>query len=108
MKASEIRVGNWVTNSIGEEYQITPATILHLSVDSATVNSIPFTEEWLLRFGFEKVNSTWYKGRLSKFRVNVAFDIEYSNHWLDIRIDFVHQLQNLYFALTGEELTITE
>lgn len=25
-----------------------------------------------------------------------------------IKIKFVHQLQNLYFALTGEELTIKE
>jgi hypothetical protein len=27
------------------------------------------------------------------------------SHWLNINIDYVHQLQNLYFALTGEELT---
>jgi hypothetical protein len=29
-----------------------------------------------------------------------------NSHWLDIEIKYVHQLQNLYFALTGEELEI--
>ena len=26
--------------------------------------------------------------------------------YLPVRIDYVHQLQNLFYALTGEELTI--
>jgi hypothetical protein len=26
--------------------------------------------------------------------------------WMKIKLEYVHQLQNLYFALTGEEITI--
>ena len=28
------------------------------------------------------------------------------SHWLDVKIEYLHQLQNLYFALTGEELEV--
>ena len=127
MKASEIRVGNWATNSIGEEYQITPATILHLSVDSATVNPIPLTEEWLLKFGFK--HGATSKHRFIVFRIGATSESYiYCNDvkdGLDIgicidefdetglstpvgHVKYVHQLQNLYQALTGEELTLSK
>lgn len=77
---------------------------------------ISLTEEWLLKFGFDKVlprNDKMY------YRLNDYFVIEDSRVFLlgddafeilKLRqeIKYVHQLQNLYFALTGEELTIKE
>lgn len=32
-------------------------------------------------------------------------DFTFSNHWLRVRVKYLHQLQNLFFALTGSELT---
>ena len=84
------------------------------------IEPIPLTEEWLLKFGF-------YKFRKNKFRIKITtfaileIDIERedklkcfivkSDFFRDERIVFriikyVHQLQNLYFALIGEELEI--
>jgi hypothetical protein len=73
---------------------------------------IPLTEEWLLKFGFEKSSGTSVSFQLeSKY-----FDIRYYNQEISIisdrddlkmiQVKYVHQLQNLYFALVGEELTI--
>jgi len=66
---------------------------------------IPLTEEWLLKLGFKKYSSSQWD------RENF-WNIEFKRHgcyWcnqLEIHINSVHQLQNLYFALTGEELTV--
>lgn len=74
---------------------------------------IPITEEWLLKFGFKKIKNTpWYREyRIDKKNI-VSFDKddkEYSYFNLSSRLctlKYVHQLQNLYFALTGAELTV--
>jgi hypothetical protein len=85
---------------------------------------IPLTEEWLLKFGFaldEKMNimergevTYYYYGdiRSSSFmRVcyhpKGKFTASYYGNPLT-KPQYVHELQNLWFALTGKELTITE
>jgi hypothetical protein len=112
MKANELRIGNYVNDSIG---LITIG--LNGNIKFADVyHPIPLTEEWLLKFGF------LYSLRLDDFmfkKGNDCFEIQpYKEGFLnsvlynDIeildRLQHVHQLQNLYFALTGEELTIDE
>lgn len=76
---------------------------------------IPLTEKWLLDFGWGKdeydsvyVDNTslkqvvlYYDVKNKMFLMETNSDIIEFNH-----IQHVHQLQNLYFALTGEELTI--
>ena len=76
-------------------------------IESELFEPIPLTEERLLEFGFEKdvskYNICWFLNHVYIWFV----DGEYINE-LDLPIDYVHQLQNLYFVLTGEELTIKE
>ena len=93
---------------------------------------IQLTEEWLIKFGFTKYE--WMDGCFIKtsfgdlmiqfFRdeIHLFFtkvSVDSKGMMFDGRrfagdkktftkIQYVHQLQNLYFALTGEELTITE
>ena len=106
MKANELRVGNWVNNN-EEDYQITSATIAQLERGDSEAKPIPLTEEWLIKFGFDK------KFSKDKFTIipNGKLDYEkgrtYFNAWtiLEHQPEYVHQLQNLYFALTGEELS---
>ena len=84
---------------------------------------IPLTEEWLLKFGFEEQEHDFvsrYFGndeRIFLNKDNSHFNIFYKQDntdetieviLLSIQLKNVHQLQNLYFALTGEELTISE
>lgn len=88
---------------------------------------IPLTEEWLLKFGFhednyglfEKVkNNAEYKSgceievwiKQCIIDSDIVWDYcigeDISNVTHLAYIKYVHQLQNLYFALTGQELTI--
>ena len=87
---------------------------------------IEITEEWLLKFGFTNIDNTniyvksMHKICAEKLK-SLAVYIDENNYTIAIvdyytgvektdllhfDYEFVHQLQNLYFALTGEELTI--
>jgi len=103
IQANELRIGNWLISAKTDE----PFQVDCIPNDAPiTATPIPLTEDVLLKCGFVKVNSTWFAGRLSKFRLNIAFDVEFQNHWLGIRLKHLHNLQNLYFALTNQELQI--
>jgi hypothetical protein len=71
------------------------------------ISPIPLTEEWLVRFGFEKSSNGYFKFPLEIRGLNlVFFGNKFSKRGLNLTIQHVHQLQNLYFALTGEELEL--
>jgi len=88
------------------------------------INPIPLTEEWLLRFGFmkdhKKYNPSildtitfWNSGLGFKSIINgTRFRLEIGNDATvfssGINIDYVHTLQNLFFSLTGEKLTLKD
>ena len=71
---------------------------------------IPLTEGLLKEFGFDmkdKNRLDWVKGAFNLERSNEddsKFCFEVYSHY--IPLDYIHQLQNLYFALTGEELKL--
>ena len=74
---------------------------------------IPLTKEWLIKLGFkydEKTNEYKAPGVYGVWFFSVGGDFVYRS-LLALTDDYegyysVHQLQNLYFALTGEELTL--
>lgn len=100
------------------------------SSDISKIVPIPLTEEWLLKLGFEGMvdyasriaaQTTGYKTKesvLFRFNDNRLTDdvimfpvLVFSDNIFRYResgliIKYVHQLQNLYFALTGQELEI--
>ncbi len=102
----ELRIGNYV-----EVFGI-PTKINNISFVSASfeVRSKPvqITKNWLLAFGFREDNG-FFKNKINEIElVNILdkyFNMQYSGTKIKIDIKSVHQLQNLYFALTGEELT---
>lgn len=113
MKPEELRLGNYVVidGSIQQVYEIKQDSINgHIPQE---VDPVPLTEEWLLKFGFEYLANEQYE----KHHLNLYFNwdkdtglflfIEDSTESLSFKhIKHVHQLQNIYFALTGEELEI--
>ena len=126
IQANELRLGNLVTvtrakkeeeyekvvslTTIGHKtYSIKEDSFIKLAVNSE-LNPIPLTEDILLKAGFEK-NYDYCSSEdevlyhLGNFCWNMG-DISYngSDDWFKCK--YVHQLQNLYFALTGEELNI--
>ena len=119
MDARELRIGNYIqhfgnvvqvegivneTNGFG--VQITGGDFA--SINSQSLEPIPLTEEWLFKFGFEIGYNQ--KKMLDVYCKDVDFLIERSNsnnfYYKKVNIKSVHQLQNLYFLLTGEELTL--
>ena len=76
----------------------------------SVLKPIPLTEEWLFKFGFD---NKFNKGKINiipKGRLGYKNGRTYFNSWtiLEKQPDYVHELQNLYFALTGEELTLNK
>jgi serine protease inhibitor len=78
---------------------------------------IHLSEEWLIWFGFTKNKLSMYlclpndndecKPFFNKDSLSKYTQLLQSNDLLPIStFQYVHQLQNIYFALTGEELTI--
>lgn len=74
---------------------------------------VVLSEEWLLKFGFTKVKSGYEEAETYDFYLgNIYFDMAnqstkiYSHYCLSFVPEFVHQLQNLVHAISGEELTI--
>ena len=120
----ELRIGNYFQESSTKEI---------IQVESISKDTVAFsgyftkgwqaepvelTEEWLLKFGFES-NIVGYKIDNDRFIFELYFydawnlnyvekqkfgngSAELSGYWK------IHELQNLFFALTGEELTIKE
>ncbi len=126
MKITELRVGNWVKcNSIKQKESIITGLTEQgyiWFVDkpfyfecAATVDKckpIPLTEQWLEKFGFKKEKHN--TAELWKFKDVIAIKQDnglfriYLNHTVNEGIikKYVHTLQNLYFAIKEEELTI--
>ena len=124
LSANELRIGNNVdlygTTATVKRHDFGGPNGGGLAVDKG--KPIPLIEEWLIKFGF-KINEdfgfdsgedTCYdiysNGKLSIADVNGVYKL-----WIEIdqddwynfswtKIEYVHQLQNLYFALTGFEL----
>lgn len=123
MKANELRIGNYLKyfDTIIEIDSIRKDNTYYIGGfknhakyynDIDAYKPIPLTEKWLLDFGFTKVNEYLYTNdnyRIEPFvlnSVNWAFRVITSKteSYMIASIKHVHQLQNLYFALTGEEL----
>lgn len=99
IKPEELRIGNWVTWP--EEKQPNEVEWSHghwLGVFEKNYpfpEGIPLTEEWLIKFGFKKIEESPF-----------TEDIELK-YWVNNRVClfFNDTIQNIYFSLTGEELT---
>lgn len=115
MEAKELRIGNWINYLGSGEVQIKDAKALFNSMEQFNyphpkVTPIPLTEEWLIEFSFHSCKSSNEEDEVIDYWKNILyFDmakglIRISGIETHIEIEYVHQLQNLYFALTGEEL----
>ena len=128
MKSSELRIGNLAQDEMsGAIIRVSGITTENQSFyvidrdkyplpNGWKAVPIPLTEEWLVRFGF--AIDTSKHGELATLKND--FELWKSNGWKEwnlqtggydaesndfsVDLKYVHQLQNLYFALTGEEL----
>jgi len=126
MEARELRIGNLMELPNGEISKVTGFTENgkvwfvrepkheECALKINQVKPIQLTEEWLLKFGFERdvsdliIEINNHSELSFDEDLDCYLSIDNGHEWnsTDINIKYVHQLQNLYFALTGEELTI--
>jgi hypothetical protein len=114
MKANELRIGNFYEIDQYPDDRIIIQIEDGIDIDlcnKLNASPIPLTEEWLLKFGFVKVKDDIFRLLEDDIIICTVSKIgsdEFEYEQLKVRgiyVQFVHQLQNLYFALTGEELT---
>lgn len=133
ISAQELRIGNYINGSIGDDSELVLCYVtgydprdefIFVSNDNnihyaefVDFQPIPLTKEWLLKFGFEKkVEGAYiYKGSEEcyygvlfgeKIYFTIFEDYTFIDRYEVRSIRYIHQLQNLYFALTDEELRI--
>lgn len=126
MKSTELRIGNWVLcepNNASIERTIDYEDFRLAHFDSERFEPIPLTEEWLVKFGFEPLQLNTEEGTWIEYKIDIG-----KNDQIRVLDDFslctfafgdiahaigesnasVHQLQNLYFALTNTELELND
>lgn len=118
IQATELRVGNLCfrngklrtidvndISNIWDENRLNPYGHRLIEEISSLYEPIPITTEWLLKWGFKSCNMN-YRFILGKFTYNVGSGWFFGNKKIRKQI-YVHQFQNTYFTLTGEELTLS-
>lgn len=134
VKVNELRIGNmvgymdckWsVSGILSPQYnceklfkgshlvEITWGSTTNCVIDR--IDPIPLTKKWLVTFGFEN------NGRDKKYFICNGVDcyelwkvgdvfkkwyLSKNDKIISSNIQFVHSLQNIYFALTGKDLTL--
>ena len=132
IKANEIRVGNWLNdprpltefnkkyvNNPDNGYFIATARDIQFAEE---FEPITLTEEILLKCGFKKTEEYYAADEENvdvytigcfdiafidneyKLWISIDEDSYYNFAWTEIK--YLHQLQNLYFSLTGQELEV--
>lgn len=130
IKANELRIGNWIQDEVGyKTHKVTCVDVtgrIYISLTGggypeAAYSPIPLTPELLEKCGF--IRHPDMEGEYS-IRINplgVSLIVNVLTHWaalwdhmvkqhslvaLPTKVEHLHQLQNLYFALTGKELPV--
>jgi hypothetical protein len=98
MKATELRIGNYVKDPYSKEIRL-----VSVEKDASMLRPIPLTEEWLLKFGFKKLDkytftlNSWFIYRRKRGFVT-------GSKRREIKLNSIHELQNWWFANTKKEL----
>jgi hypothetical protein len=111
LSAAELRIGNYIDYTTEREIVTMQTTYEYIRLihnGNKNFKPIPLNEEWLLNFGFDKNQSP-----NKDIQVGVVND-DFANNIMSVvwrgfilvKIQHVHQLQNLFYCLCGEELTL--
>lgn len=131
LQVNELRIGNYIYNISTFSQGVCRIAAIHkeglikLEEDDKTYEKfiypelipIPLTEEILLKCGFKKeiipralgIHNIYYNGTIT-IHQREAFEWgvydESDEYTVNIELQSLHQLMNLYFALTGKELEV--
>ena len=121
MKATELRIGNLVEKSLKsgngrkvfDKIRISDINHIYEKDGSFNYEPIPLTEEILLKCGFYKtgiselyyptdtINISWVENDPTVIEIN-----DENIYCYIVNCEYLHILQNVFFALKGQELEI--
>lgn len=112
LKASELRIGNFIIDENGNIAKIRLINPFKKKKDKWS--GIPLTPEILEKCGFEKreVTEDGVIYGKTKYTLIYAVSTDGLQHFFlngyhnDVQIDYLHHLQNIYLDFTGNELEI--
>jgi len=124
MKATELRIGNYINDYYKGIIIISIDTLIGIQKCHDNRKQfqnifapIPLTEDWLKKFGFkEKAEYIWIK-EIFKGMFDIKIILTEKGKYVPVIMSmgeevairqkqYVHQLQNLYFTLTEKELKL--
>ena len=125
MRTTDLRIGNFIQDQFGDIITVDGLDDMDVfscdcgDIPVHAVQPIPLTEQWLLDFWFnQSIEGQWYvyfdEMCLTIYEDLPQYIVEIHDMEMDkssiflMSIKYVHQLQNLYFALTQEELILKE
>lgn len=125
MEITELRIGNIIRHNVKDdetggfcepnEDKISEDDFNMFILDTSQLKKskpIKLNEKWLMRFGFYRCNNAFDK-KVNDEQIFSVWNIPESKTFtlnemvFNIEIRYVHQLQNIYFALTGTELVLS-
>ncbi len=118
----ELRLGNYITMPYQDNKPMEVLIIFEEEIetdcaylDDSEFEPIPLTVDWLIKFGAKKVDHihgysfyTFSKSKTNPIHVDIYETKTIYMGYLINHCKYVHQLQNIYFALTGKELIISQ
>ena len=123
--ANELRIGNWVNYDNGD----TPFCVIEIAISGISVKNseeetwieieqfspILLTPKILEKCGFVKLRNNWSENVPDTFKINLL-SLNNGDGILNLilnavnapcpKVQYLHQLQNIYFCLCEEELII--
>lgn len=105
MIAKELRIGNYFKDYAGRIETVTIKTLVDIeSIGYNDAEYIQINEDYLLRFGFihHELYNTYNKDGISIYINDRKPNVSLFNE--PIELFFIHELQNLYYAIYKEEL----
>lgn len=117
----ELRIGNLIAlnDALDKRQYYTVHQLFwdltyHIGVDNSDLvlpksyfDPIPITPEWLERLGYKKLETDSWMSASGWCTID-KIGSYYQHPMGCLKIEYIHQLQNLYYCLTGQELTVKE
>jgi hypothetical protein len=117
----EMRIGNWVEDTKNEgKVKVTAGSLVLLEEGKKEFAGITLNTDYLLQCGFQIDNQSSAEGNSVTYTRNeleitgvrkdpqlvIAADFSVTINNRRVPVEYLHQLQNLYWVLFGEELNV--